>query len=375
MKRNLKEPEGNEAGRMTEASEIIREDADRLARAELPWERLAGKTVLVAGAAGYVPAYFVHALMRFNDLRAAGIKVSALCRNEARARARFGAYLGRADFRLLLQDVRQPARPAGPVHFIIHAASPAGAAACRADLADTFAANVEGCRNLLELGRRKGSEGFLFVSSVDVYGLVPVTEAAGADARLTEDQFGALDWLHSHNVYAAAKRAAETLTLVYQTQYGLPTVLARPAQVLGPGAALGDSRLHIDFIGQMLAGDRIVLKSDGRARRSFIYVADAVAGMLLALLRGEAGLAYNVADEAGELSVRELAELMAGLVPGRKIEVEFDLSQRETPAVKLALPRVLPSSARLRALGWRPQVTLKEGLARMMASYGLGGIF
>jgi nucleoside-diphosphate-sugar epimerase len=350
---------------MTGLSDIINEDACKLAAMDLPWELLTGKTVLISGAYGYVPAYFVHALLARNCLAGERIKVIALCRDEARAGERFAAYRGREDFKLQLQDVRQPLALAETVDFFIHAASPTGFKARYENPADIFTSNVNGCQNLLERARVQPAAGFLFLSSVDVYGLNPT------GARMREENYGAMDSLNIHNVYAEAKRAGEMLCRAYYLQYKLPVVIARAGQIIGPGPALHDERLHINFIAQILANNKIILKSDGSARRSFIYITDAVAGMLSALLKGERGQAYNVADENGEASVLELARLAASLAGGGNTAIEFDCEQKDLPEVKLALADVTADSSKLRALGWRPQLSLRQGLERMMAYYGL----
>ncbi len=133
------------------------------------------------------------------------------------------------------------------------------------------------------------------------------------------------------------KKAAETLCCAYYKKYKIPVTVVRPFQIFGPGPELDDGRLHIDFISQMLEGDRIVLKSDGSAKRTFMYITDAMEGMLTALLRGSDWGVYNIVDESGEATVLELAELMASLVSDRKIEIVFDYEKRGSVEVKGAL--------------------------------------
>jgi nucleoside-diphosphate-sugar epimerase len=346
-------------------STVITEDALRIASFALPWDKLEGKTVLISGANGYVPAYFVHAFIKQNEMFNSEIKVAALCRSEERAKERFSDYIDRPDFELILQDVCDPVSYEKPVDFIIHAASPAGMLDRHKNCVDTYTANILGCLNLLELSRKNSCSRFLLVSSVDAYGDIRSLD------RFTEDTQGSIDWLNPRSAYAMGKRSAETLCACYHAQYGVPAVIARPYQIFGPGIALDDGRLHIDFISQILKSDKIVLKSDGSARRSFLYITDAVLGMLFVMLNGLPCQAYNVSDEAGEASVLELAKLMSSVCQGRNIEIEFDMSQRSTPAVTQAPAASLGASEKLRELGWVPQYSLKEGAARMMKAYGL----
>ena len=345
---------------------ILEEDAYAVAASSIiPWDRLDGKTVLISGANGYVPAYFVHAFMARNDSFNAGIKVIALCRNEDRAKARFGEYLSRSDFSLRIQDVCDPIEIHDEIHYAIHAASPAGVKNSNLQPASTFAANVIGCLNMLDLSVKKNAERFLLLSSIDTYGEI------SPNKRFVETDCGALDSMNPRNVYAVAKRSSENLCVCYYEQYKAPVVVVRPSQIMGPGIAMDDGRLHIDFISQMLSSDRIILKSDGKARRTFLYIADAISGMLTAMLYGNPGEAYNIVDEGGEATVLELAELMASIAHERKIEVVFDCDKRNLPEVTNAVSVVTGNSDKLRALGWNPIYSLNDGAERMMRYYGL----
>jgi nucleoside-diphosphate-sugar epimerase len=344
---------------------IIIEDCESIANSNLPWEKLNGKTVLISGANGYVPAYFVYGFMARNDLYKSDIKVIALCRNEKRAKERFSEYLGRDDFKLCIQDVCEPIQLTEEIHYFIHAASPAGVKISNVEPVATFTANVIGCRNMLELCIKNKTEKFLLLSSIDVYGNISPSK------RFDEADSGALDSLNPRNAYAIAKRASENLCVCYFAQYKVPVVIARPSQIMGGGVALDDGRLHIDFISQMLSSSKIVLKSDGSAKRTFIYITDAITGMLTVLLKGMQGEAYNVVDENCEATVLELANLMASLAQDKKAEVVFDYDKRNSLEVTNAVSCVTGGSEKLRGLGWKPELALRGSAARMMSYYGV----
>lgn len=346
-------------------NEIIYEDAINIINENLPYERFFGKTVLISGANGYVPAYFVHAFLAMNDYKNAGIKILALCRNKERAEQRFQDYLLRDDFELIIQDVCEPIVVDIEVHIFIHAASPAGIKKRHEDSVNTFLANVKGAENMLELARKKACEWFLFLSSVDIYGQMNNTE------RLKEDMAGYLDPLNVRNSYSCGKRAAETLCKTYQVKYGLPIFIVRPFQIIGPGPELNDGRLHIDFISQIIEKGEIILKSDGTAIRSFMYITDAIKAMFYVMLLGIPGEAVNIVTESGEVSVKELADMMAGMVADKCVEVVFDYEQRSTIEVTGALSVVTGDSTKLRKIGWKCQYSVAEGSARMMEYYGV----
>ncbi len=344
---------------------IIYDDVRTILSSDIPFERFYGKTILISGANGYVPAYFVHTFLALNDDRGANTKVLALCRNGKKAKSRFSGYIGRKDFKIIVQDVCDPIEVGEVVHAYIHAASPAGVEKRYEDPVNTFLANVKGAENMLDSAVDNPCEYFLFLSSVDVYGRVEGCQ------RLREDACGCLDPLDMRNVYSCGKRAAETLCKAYQVKYNLPLFIVRPVQIIGPGLELDDGRLHIDFISQMLKGDNITLKSDGMALRAFMYITDAITAMLTIMFKGKSGEAYNVVCESGEASVRGLADIMASAVRDRDIKIVYDYGQRDSIEVKGALPSVVGDSSKLAGLGWKPKLSLSEGASRMVAYYGL----
>lgn len=344
---------------------IISEDAINIIEHNLPFEKFYGKTVLISGANGYVPAYFVHTFIALNKYRDAKIRILALCRNKERAESRFPEYIERDDFELIIQNVCEPIAISEEIHIFIHAASPAGIKKRHEDPVNTFLSNVKGAENMLELARNNPCEYFLFLSSVDVYGRMENNN------RLTENVFGHLNPLDVRNAYSCGKRAAETLCKTYQVKYELPIFIVRPFQIIGPGPELDDGRLHIDFISQILERGKIILKSDGSAVRSFMYITDAINAMFYVMLKGKPGEAYNIVSEDGEMSVKKLADVMAANVADKSIEVVFDYEQRNTIEVIGALSVVTGDSSKLMSLGWKCQYSVSEGSARMMDYYGI----
>jgi len=341
---------------------IIDEDVNMILNSDFDFNSFRGKTILISGANGYVPSYFIHTFMALNGNCDSAINVIALCRNENRAKKRFERYLGRSDFRLLIQDVCDPITVEGAIDYFIHAASPAGIWSRHDDPVNTFEANVLGLRNMLICAANKKCEGFLFLSSVDVYGTMSMRE------RLKEYQAGCLDPLNVRNVYSCAKRAAETMCKAYQVKYDLPIYIVRPFQIIGPGPELNDGRLHIDFISQIIDKQKIVLKSDGTAVRSFMYITDAILAMLTVMIEGKVGEAYNIANEACEATVKELADIMAS-ESKYDVSVEYDMSTRNNIEVTSAISVVTGDATKLRELGWKPQMDLRDACHRMMKYY------
>ena len=342
---------------------IIDEDAKIIVESEyIDWSKLNNKTVLISGANGYVPQFFVHAFIKRNDLYGSNIKVIALCRNKEKTKERFGEYFERSDFRMIYQDICDPLAITEKLDFIIHAASPAGIRVTMEKPIAVFEANLMGMKNIASIALINDAR-VLYISSVDVYGHIDEIK------RYEETDIGYIDHLESRNIYATSKRATESLCMCYGKN-GLDYIIARPSQIMGPGISLNDERLHINMINQMITTGKIILKGDGTPKRSFIYVTDAIIGLLVVMTKGESQGIYNVCNENAEATVKELAEMISNMVSSDKGVIEYDcVARKKDPAVTSVVLQVCISSRKLQEIGWKPQIGLNESSRRMIDYY------
>ena len=223
---------------------------------------------------------------------------------------------------------------------------------------ETIASILDGTRNALEFARAAEVKSMVYVSSMEVYGS-PTAET------VTEADVGYLDPVRLRSNYPEAKRMAENLCVAYASEYGVPVKIARLAQTFGEGVRPEDNRVYAQFARAILAGRDIVLKTDGSAARCYCAVSDVVAAISLLLEKGANATPYTVANEATFCSVREMAERLVAAHPESGSRLVFDISEEAArsypPSSRLKL-----DSSRLRALGWEPQVGLKEMFDRMM---------
>jgi dTDP-glucose 4,6-dehydratase len=162
-------------------------------------------------------------------------------------------------------------------------------------------------------------------------------------------------------VYDEAKRYAETLTMTYQRLYDLDAKIVRIFNTYGPGLWPGDGRVVSNFLAQAMTAQPLTVFGDGRQTRSFCYVSDEIAG-ILALLKSTHVGPMNVGNPI-EISMLELASAVLDLT-GAKSRIEFaplpvSDPRRRCPDITLARS----------VLGWKPEVTLTEGLERTYAWY------
>lgn len=342
---------------------LWREDIARALAADLPWEEFDGRTILVAGANGFLPASMIETLLALTSgVRAPRVKIIALARSRENALRRFAAYLGHPSLSIRVADVCAPLDIDGPIDMIVHAASQASPRFYGTDPVGTALPNVVGTNNLLDLARRKKSQRFLYFSSSEVYGAF--------DSRrepISEANFGALDPATARACYAESKRAGETLCVAYGAQYGIDNVIARPFHTYGPGMRLDDGRVFADFVRDVVEGRDIVLSSDGAAERAFCYIADATQAFFTLLLKGERLRAYNVGNALAVTSIRDLATTLVNLYPERNLSARF--APPRPGYIPSIVGRSAPDTARLEALGWRPQTSVAEGFRRTIKIY------
>ena len=320
--------------------------------------------ILVTGSNGYLARYLVTALTALKDAgNAPGLSLALAQRGVPPAADPYGRLLARDDVDLYLQDVCDPIAVDGAVDMIVHAASKASPRAYLADPIGTIDVNTVATRRLLDLAMEKSARRFLYYSSGEIYGDAP------PDAVPTPETFpGLVDCTGPRAVYTESKRMGETIALAFHRAHGLDVRIVRPFHVYGPGMRLDDGRVMADFLRCRLTGDPIEILSAGLDTRAFCYIADATRLTLQVLAAGSPGGVYNIGNDGEQISIRELAELIARLErPEMPVRVAAD---PEAAHLQGTPGRVCPDMSRSRReLGYAPAVGLDAGLRRTLAWY------
>ncbi len=345
-------------------NKIIQEDIELIFASINDWSRFYGKTILISGASGFLPAYIVETLLYVNSTNVtSNINVIALVRNKAKAEKRFQNYLSNKFLTFLIQDVSEKINVEGKIDVIIHAASQASPKYYGKDPVGTLNANVLGTNNLLNLAYEKGVDKFLYFSSSEVYG-----QLSPDKIPTSEVDYGYLDPCNVRACYAEGKRMGETMCISWMHQFNVPVSIVRPFHTYGPGMELDDGRVYADFIADVVYGRDIIMTSDGSARRAFCYITDAVIAFFTILQKGENGQAYNMGNNECEISIVELAQKVVLLFPEKNLNVV----KKDTVAsgyINSYVSRISPNTDKLKDLGWEPKINLESGFTRTIKSY------
>lgn len=322
-------------------------------------DKLTGSKFLITGATGMIASVIIDILMYYNNTiieSSKGIHIIAVSRNEAKARERFAAYWDSVFFTYLSQDISQSLPELGDVDYILHAASNTHPRAYATDPIGTITANVTGTYELLSYAAEHHCRRFLCFSSVEIYG-----ENRKDVDKFDESYLGYIDCNTVRAGYPESKRLSESLCNAFAAQKGQDFVIGRFSRVYGPTMGQEDSKAIAQFIRRAAAGEDIVLKSEGNQLYSYTYVVDAAVAALYLLLYGKSGEAYNVADEKSEITLKELAQILADAAGSKVI---FELPDAVERAGYSTATKALLDTGKITALGWRASTPIKEGLEK-----------
>lgn len=340
------------------------QDLEDLARMEyIPWEKMKNATVLVTGATGLIGYNLVCGLAYAAIKKSFNMNILALVRDKSKAIEKYTAVLKDYNaLKFLEGSVEEIPSIEEKIDFIIHGASPTASLYFVEHPVETIKTAVNGTMNLLELAVSKSVKGFVYLSSMEIYG-APKTEDV-----LTEKDLGYMDPLNVRNCYPESKRLCESLCASYAQEYNLPVMSVRLAQTFGLGVDKDDKRVFAEFARCAIKGEDIVLLTDGKSKRCYLYTMDAVSAILTVLLKGEAGQAYNAGNPETYCSIREMADLVTENVALKPIKVVF--SENEIDCKKFPPPHFYNLSMKeIEKLGWRQDKDLIEMYQRLILGF------
>jgi len=302
---------------------------------------------LVTGGAGFLGSHLCERLV------AAGHDVLCVDNYFTGRRENVAHLIGHPRFEIMRHDVTFPlyvevdeiynlACPASPIHY-------------QHDPVQTTKTSVHGAINMLGLAKRLRAK-ILQASTSEVYGDPQVHPQR-------EGYWGHVNPIGFRSCYDEGKRCAETLFFDYHRQHNLRIKVARIFNTYGPRMHPQDGRVVSNFIMQALAEEPITIYGDGSQTRSFCFVDDLIEGLIrLMETPDEVTGPMNIGNPV-EMTIKELAEAV------------IELTGSSSKLVHKALPQDDPIQRQpdigfaRSALGWEPQVTLRDGLSKTISYF------
>lgn len=250
------------------------------------------------------------------------------------------------DFTFYQHDVTKFVHVSGPIHFILHFASPASPIDYLKIPIQTLKVGSLGTHNLLGVAKSKKAT-ILVASTSEIYGDPMVHPQR-------EDYWGNVNPVGPRGVYDEAKRFQEAMTMAYHTFHGVDTRIVRIFNTYGPRMRLNDGRVLPAFIGQALRGEDLTVFGDGSQTRSFCYVDDLIEG-IFRLLRSDYVQPVNIGNP-DEISIKEFGEEILKLT-GANQKIIYKPLPKDDPTQRrpdITLAKNL--------LGWEPKISRAKGL-------------
>jgi len=302
-------------------------DLEYIANSNVPWECFENKTFFITGATGLLGSILIKSLLAKNQK----IRIIALARKPATMECK--------ELSFIYGDVAEKLEIDEPIDYIVHGANPTASKEFITHPVETIKTIYEGTLNTLELAKEKSVEGYLYLSSMEVY-----TDMNTTSAR---------------SCYPEGKRLAENLCASYFYEYKVNAKIARLAQTFGAGIDIeNDNRAFAQFARSAKEKKDIVLRTKADNIRSYCYTTDAITAMLWILAKGKSGDFYDVASKVPPASICDMAECFGKVV--------FDIAEN---AEKLGYPpaaEIILNTAKLESLGWEPDKSIEKGGIREM---------
>jgi nucleoside-diphosphate-sugar epimerase len=306
---------------------------------------------IVTGGAGFVGSHLCEFLLkRGHRVTCVDNLITGRLENVASLR-------GNRRFRFVRHDVTRPLP--GRVtraRYLFHLASPASPVGYQQNPIATIRANSTGTHLLLEWCRRNRCR-FLFASTSEVYGNPTVHPQV-------ETYWGNVNSFGPRSCYDESKRLGEALVYEYVHRFGVDARLVRIFNTYGPRLNETDGRVVSNFVNQALRGKPLTVYGRGLQTRSFCYVSDLVAGLWAAMTRpGTRGDVFNLGNP-NETTILQFARTVQRLCGRAGARIVHKPMPQDDP-----VKRKPDISKAGRVLGWRPRVSLSEGLAHTIAYY------
>ena len=336
-------------------SQMVKEDIHWIINDEnINWDKFNESTILITGATGLIGSFLYNTLVTANKKNNLNIKIICLGRNEEKLNQlesgkTFCADLRNSDCCKNLPD---------KVDYIFHCAAVTKSSEMIADPTGVILSSVYGTDNILKYAVKCCCRGFVFLSSMEVYGQADLPE-------IRENELGYIDLTNVRSCYPESKRLCENLCISYMKQFDVPVKIARLAQTFGAGTPIDDTRVFAQFARSAMENKDIILHTDGSSRGNYCYLSETVLGLFYILLKGQKGEIYNVANTEASCTIREMAETVAKEISGR-INVIIEDEDKLKSAMYAPKTAYRLNTDKLKALGWESHIGIKEMYERLI---------
>ena len=329
-------------------NELFLKDIELQVKSEsIPWEKMRCANIFISGATGIIGYAIILLLLKADELFGLDLRITALTRNPQKARQLFSCLddcVFDSKVYWLQGDVLSFPNVVDTDYVINGAAMTSSSDFINKPVETILTAFKSTEETLNKYGER--AKGYVYLSSMEVYGY-PIK-----GHKVVENDIGTFAPIIMRNSYPISKLACENLCLSYAHEYNKSINVVRLTQTIGPVIKHDDNRFFA-YIGNCIRNsEEIVLHTEGKTERSYLYSVDAASAIITVLLNGKVGEVYNAADEKLYCSIYEFAKKVAEKNNiGFRIEAGLNYDNNRGYADTLYMDL---DTSRLKRLGWKP---------------------
>lgn len=306
------------------------------------------ESAIVTGGAGFIGSHLCDALIQ------KGFSVICIDNLSTGSKENIQHLLEHPHFLYLEYDVSKPLPSTVIADYIFHLASPASVIDYQQLPEETALVNTQGTRFLLQTAVQHHAR-FLFASTSEIYGDPQIHPQP-------EEYWGNVNPNGVRACYDEAKRFGEMMTMLYKRIHNVDTRIIRIFNTYGPRMRPTDGRVISNFINQAIKNEPITMYGNGKQTRSFCYVSDLVLGIMAVMFEGLSGEVYNLGNPE-EYTMNSLADKIKQLTQSNSEIQTHSLPEDDPQKRKPDIHKVTSS------LGWKPQVSIDEGLQLTIEYY------
>ncbi len=331
----------------------------QVCKTKIPFKKLNGKKILVTGCYGFIPSAFIKIVGRVMEINGYKIHFYGIARKNGKNRKNIlRSLIKQKVVKILNLDLNKEFKLNKRIDYCLHGASTTAPKKYLSNPTDVILPNSMGLINLLKSIENKRLKKFIFLSSSEVYGNFSTLNKR--KKSFFENEYGSIDCTNINSSLALSKKFGENYLYSWGKEQSINTNSVRLFHSYGPFMKLGDGRIHSDLVKNVIMKRNLLINGNPKVRRAFCYISDVISGILTIMFFGKNGQSYNLANPKETYSVKKIAKIIQeNQKKNYNVKIIFN-KNKKIKRNDFFYPK--PSIEKLKKIGWKPRVSVKEGL-------------
>ena len=345
-------------------NKVLENDIAELISRKKYFEPFENTSILITGATGLIGSILIKSVLSYAKQNKKIVTIYAACRSEKKFESVFDGY--ECDYlKPVYSDITNLDISKLNIDYVIHGASITDSKTFVEKPVETIATALDGTRNLLQQCIDKNLKGFVYLSSLEVYGAF---NSDNEIRNVTENDAGYINVLSVRSSYSEGKRMVENICAAYASEYNIPVKVVRLCQTFGAGVEYNDNRVFAQFARAVIEKKNIVLKPKDETIRNYCYTTDAISGILVVLANGSVGESYNIANMQTTISIADMAQKFCSMYVESGSKVVFDIAENAESLGYNPILKIQLDSIKLQNLGWNAEIGFERMCERLVDS-------